>query len=295
VIQREGEEAYRRYQQLHLDKPLGPGVAFPFIKRLLSFNDLAEVEEGRLVEVIVLSRNDPDTGLRVMRSVAHHGLDITRAVFTQGRSPYQFMPALHMSLFLSANESDVREAVHEGLPAGRVLDSAYLDDGSDGGDLRVAFDFDGVLADDASERVMQESGLAQFIAHETANLVSPHSPGPLRDLLKEINKIQRREEQRKLRQPDYAIRLRVSIVTARSAPAHERAVASLKQWGVTVNDAFFLGGIDKSAVLRILRPHIFFDDQKRHLETASLDVPSVHVPFGVLNAYEAPSGTGSAV
>jgi 5'-nucleotidase len=283
VFQREGEEAYRRYQQLNLDKPLGPGVAFPFIKRLLSFNDLAEVDEGRLVEVIVLSRNDPDTGLRVMRSVAHHGLDITRAVFTQGRSPYQFMPALHMSLFLSANDSDVREAVREGLPAGRVLDSAHLDD--DGGELRVAFDFDGVLADDASERVMQERGLAQFIAHETANLVSPHNPGPLRDLLKEINKIQRREEQRKLRQPDYPIRLRVSIVTARSAPAHERAVASLKQWGVTVNDAFFLGGIDKSSILRILRPHIFFDDQKRHLEMASLDVPSVHVPFGALNAH----------
>lgn len=284
VFQREGEEAYRRYQQQHLDKPLGPGVAFPFIKRLLSFNDLAETDEGRLVEVIVLSRNDPDTGLRVMRSVAHHGLDITRAVFTQGRSPYRFMPALRMSLFLSANDRDVREAVRDGLPAGRVLDSAYLDD--DGGDLRIAFDFDGVLADDASERVMQESGLAQFIAHETANLVTPHNPGPLRDLLKEVNKIQRREEQRKLVDPGYAIRLRVSIVTARSAPAHERAVASLKQWGVTVNDAFFLGGVDKSAVLRILRPHIFFDDQRRHLETASLDVPSVHVPFGVLNAYQ---------
>jgi 5'-nucleotidase len=294
VFQREGEEAYRRYQRQNLDKPFVPGVAFPFIKRLLSFNDLAEADEGRLVEVIVLSRNDPDTGLRLMRSVAHHGLDITRAVFTQGRSPYRFMPALHMSLFLSANESDVREAVRAGLPAGRVLESAYLADadhddaggGDDaaGGDLRIAFDFDGVLADDASERVMQESGLAQFIAHETANLVSAHNPGPLRDLLKEINKIQRREERRRLLQPDYAIRLRVSIVTARSAPAHERAVESLRQWGVTVNDAFFLGGIDKSSVLRILRPHIFFDDQKRHLEPASPQVPSVHVPFGLLNA-----------
>src|SRR5262249_14922305 len=152
-------------------------------------------------------RNDPETGLRVMRSVAHHELDITRAVFMQGRSPYRFMPALHMSLFLSADDRDVREAVGEGLPAGRVLDSAYLDDAS--GELRIAFDFDGVLASDDSERIMQEVGLEGFMAHETANVVSPHNPGPLQGFLKEINKIQRREEQRKLHDPNYVIRLRV--------------------------------------------------------------------------------------
>ncbi|GIH21560.1 5'-nucleotidase [Rugosimonospora africana] len=283
VFRNEGEESYRRYQQANLSRPLRGGVAFPFIKRLLSLNDLAVTHDDPPVEVIVLSRNDPDTGLRVMRSIEYHELPITRAIFTQGRSPHQYMPALHMSLFLSANDQDVREAVEKGLPAGRVLESAYLDDDHDG-DLRIAFDFDGVLADDASERVMQEEGLARFMDYETANLVSPHTPGPLQDFLREINKIQRLEENRKLTDPQYSIRLRVSIITSRSAPAHERAVASLKSWGVTVNDAFFLGGIDKGAIVKILRPHIFFDDQEGHLRSTSLAAPSVHVPFGVLNA-----------
>ena len=147
VFAREGEEAYRNYQETHLDEPLAPGVAFPFIQRLLSLNDLAGTDD-RLVEVIVLSRNDPDTGLRVMRSIAKYELGITRAIFMQGRSPYHFMPALNMSLFLSANEQDVRNAVAQGRPAGQVLASAFTEDNSD--ELRIAFDFDGVLADDES-------------------------------------------------------------------------------------------------------------------------------------------------
>jgi 5'-nucleotidase len=280
VFVRDGEDAYRRYQEKHLDDPLAPGAAFPFIQRLLSLNDLGAADDP-LVEVIVLSRNDPDTGLRVMRSIAHHGLGISRAIFTQGRSPYRYMPALNMSLFLSANEQDVRKAVAQGRPAGQVLDSAYTDDDTD--ELRIAFDFDGVLADDESEQVMQERGLQDFHQHEVANVVTPLTPGPLRDFLAGINKIQRREAERRLVDGGYAHRVRVSIVTARSAPAHERAVASLRAWGVTVNDAFFLGGIDKGAVMKVLRPHIFFDDQKAHLRSTAQSVPSVHVPFGVVN------------
>lgn len=281
IFDRDGEEAYRRYQEEHLDAQLAQGTAFPFIRRLLSLNDLS-AEGDPLVEVIVLSRNDPDTGLRVMRSIASHGLPITRAIFMQGRSPYKFMPALNMSLFLSANENDVREAVAAGLPAGRVLHSSFVDDVEDR-DLRIAFDFDGVLADDESEKVYQVDGIDGFRAHETANVATPHDAGPLKDFLAKVNKIQRCEEERRRGDSGYRNRVHVSIVTARNAPAHERAVASLKAWGVTVNDAFFLGGIDKGAITEILRPHIFFDDQEVHLEGTARSAPSVHVPFGFVN------------
>jgi 5'-nucleotidase len=287
VFREQGEEAYRLYQQEHLDDTLHPGVAFSFIRRLLSLNDLAEAGDP-LVEVIVLSRNDPDTGLRVMRSVQAHGLQISRAVFMQGRSPYRFMPALSMSLFLSANQDDVREAVASGLPAGHVLGPAAEDDADDA-DLRIAFDFDGVLANDASERVYQAGGIEEFRAHEVANADVPHDPGPLRDFLAAVNRIQRREDDQRRQNPDYRIRVHVSIVTARNAPAHERAVRSLQQWGLRVNDAFFLGGIDKGAIMTVLRPHIFFDDQQIHLASTARTTPSVHIPFGQLN--EAPPTT----
>lgn len=259
----EGEQAYRAYQEAHLDDPFLPGVAFPFISRLLRLNDI-----GPLVEVIVLSRNSPDTGLRILRSAAHHGLTITRAIFTQGRAPHEFMPALNMSLFLSANEDDVRNASVAGLPAGQVLKSSFRDD--DDPALRIAFDFDGVLADDAAERVYQAGGLSSFQQHEATNVVTPLDPGPLRDFLAGINRIQRLAEDR----------IRVSVVTARSAPAHERAINSLKAWGLTVNDAFFLGGLQKAPILDVLKPHIFFDDQRRHLIQT---VPCVHIPFGITN------------
>ncbi|MFH8698860.1 5'-nucleotidase [Streptomyces chartreusis] len=184
----------------------------------------------------VLSRKDPDTGLRVMlRSIESHGLAISRAMFMQGRSPYRFMPALNMSLFLSANETDVREAVALGLPAGRVLGPAAADD-TDDQDLRIAFDFDGVLAGDSSELVFQAGGIEGFRSHETINAATPHDPGPLRDFLASLNRLQRREEEQRTQHPDYKIRVRVSLVTARNALAHERAVRSLKGWGVTRQD-----------------------------------------------------------
>ncbi|MFE3409603.1 5'-nucleotidase [Streptomyces mirabilis] len=280
VFREQGEEVYRAYQEKHLDDTLGTGVAFPFIRRLLSLNDLSP--EDPLVEVIVLSRNDPDTGLRVMRSIESRGLKISRAIFMQGRSPYHFMPALNMSLFLSANATDVREAVALGLPAGRVLGPAAAD-GTDDQDLRIAFDFDGVLADDASEQVFQSDGIEGFRSHETVNAATPHDPGPLRDFLASLNRVQRREEEQRTKDPDYKMRVHVSLVTARNAPAHERAVRSLKGWGVTVNDAFFLGGIDKSTIMQVLKPHIFFDDQVSHLAGTSRSTPSVHIPFGKIN------------
>ena len=286
VFRRDGEQKYREYQRDHLDDALGPGVAFPFIRRLLALNDLSRDE--RLVEVVVLSRNDPETGLRVMRSVEHHGLDITRAIFMQGRSPYRFMEPLRMSLFLSANGADVREAIRMGFAAGRVVGRA-ADDGravdDDGGtDLRIAFDFDGVLADDSSERIYQEGTLEAYQANESALADVPLPKGPLAAFLEKINHIQRIEDAKHDADPGgYERRVRVAVVTARSAPAHERAINSIHQWGLRVNDAFFLGGIDKGPVLGVLQPHIFFDDQRRHVDTASRSTPSVHIPFGELN------------
>lgn len=291
IFRSQGEAEYRRFQQQHLAEPLEKGIAFSFVKRLLSLNNLAaDPLEDPLVEVVLLSRNDPDTGLRVMKSIAHYGLKITRAIFLQGKSPYAYISALNISLFLSANQADVREAIHCNFPAGHVLNSAIIDDDDDDM-LRIAFDFDGVLADDEAEAVMQRSNddLAQFHAHETRNVMQPHNPGPLKEFLVRIAKIQAIEEECKKTDINYRNRLRVSIVTARSAPSHERALNTLKSWGVIANDAFFLGGIEKGKVLAVLRPHIFFDDQSGHLLSSSTVVPSVHIPFGVRNIEQHPT------
>ncbi len=280
VFRAHGEEEYRKFQERNLDNPLPKGIAFPFIKRLLSVNDLNPSDP--LVEVVLLSRNDPDTGLRVMKAIEHYGLGITRAIFMQGRSPYEYIPALNIALFLSGNKPDVDAAIRMGHPAGQVLDSKFDDDDEDKS-LRIAFDFDGVLAGDESEAVMQVSGLTEFHAHEVKNVMQPHNPGPLKEFLVRISKIQSAEEEHKRSNPGYENRIRVSIVTARNAPSHERALNTLKNWGVMANDAFFLGGIEKGRVLGVLKPHIFFDDQSGHLKSASAVVPSVHIPFGVTN------------
>jgi len=282
VFRRDGEAQYRRYQEQHLDVPLGKGIAYPFIKRLLALNDLRGDPEDPLVEVVLLSQNDPDTGMRVMKTIGHYGLNMTRAIFTQGRSPYEYIPALNIALFLSADKQHVDAAIKAGYPAGQVLDSKFDDDESDD-NLRIAFDFDGVLAGDESEAVMQSGGLGSFHAHEVINVTQPHNPGPLKEFFVRIARIQAAEEQHKLANPRYENRLRVSIVTARNAPSHERALNTLKSWGVMANDAFFLGGIEKRRVLQVLKPHIFFDDQSGHLKSTSTVVPSVHIPFGVTN------------
>jgi 5'-nucleotidase len=282
VFRSKGEEEYRKFQENNLDSPLPKGIAFPFIKRLLSLNDLNPDSTDPLVEVVLLSRNDPDTGLRVMKTIQHYGLGMTRAIFMQGRSPYEYIPALNIALFLSGNKSDVDAAIKSGFPAGQVLDSKFNDD-EDDKTLRIAFDFDGVLAGDESESVMQASGLSEFHAHEVKNVMQPHNPGPLKEFLVRMARIQSIEESHKKNNPEYKNRIRVSIVTARNAPSHERALNTLKSWGVMANDAFFLGGIEKGKVLAVLKPHIFFDDQSGHLKSASAVAPSVHIPFGVTN------------
>lgn len=282
VFMSQGEAEYRKFQEKNLNHPLPKGIAFPFIKRLLSLNDLSIDPSDPLVEVVLLSKNDPDTGLRVMKTIEHYRLGMTRAIFMQGKAPYEYIPALNIALFLSGNKQDIDAAISAGYPAGQVLDSTFIDDESDK-TLRIAFDFDGVLAGDESESVMQASGLHEFHAHELKNVTEAHNPGPLKDFLVRISKIQSDEERHKTANPSYENRIRVSIVTARNAPSHERALNTLKGWGVMVNDAFFLGGIEKGKVLGVLKPHIFFDDQSGHLKSASKVVPSVHIPFGVTN------------
>jgi 5'-nucleotidase len=282
VFRTKGEEGYRKYQSENVDNPLDKGVSFSFIKRLLSLNNLSDnPETDPLVEVVLLSRNDPDTGLRVMKSIEHHKLPISRAIFMQGKSPYEYIPALSISLFLSGNSSDIKEAIRMGYSAGHVLKSTIVDE--DDNDLRIAFDFDGVLADDESEAVMHNASLSEFHEHETKNVLQPHNPGPLKEFLVKISDIQKLEEQKKWDEPEYKNRLRVSIVTARNAPSHERALNTLKEWGVMANDAFFLGGVDKGLILGVLKPHIFFDDQSGHLDSTSSVAPSVHIPFGIKN------------
>lgn len=277
----EGEEAYRVYQRKNQNVTLSPGVAFPFIKRLLAVNALSP--DDPLVEVILMSRNDPDTGMRVMESIKAHNLDITRSVFLQGRSPHRYIQALSISLFLSANDIDVRQAITAGYPAGTVLDTKFVDEPGDE-ELRIAFDFDGVLADDQAEAVYQIAhNVDAFHAHEQKLVKVPHNPGPLAPFLKKLAAVQAREEEKASKDASYKKRLRVAIVTARNAPSHERVINTMRNWNIMVNEAFFLGGVEKKRILEVMKPHIFFDDQQYHLKAAAPFLPCVHVPFGVRN------------
>ena len=280
----EGPEAYRSYQEAKRDDILGKGVAFPFIRRFLNINRCFPLDAP--VEVVLLSRNSPETGLRVMRSIAHYGLDISRAAFMNGGTPYSYLPAFNASLFLSAHEEDVKQAIAIDYPAGLVLPSKIADPDDDV-ELRVAFDFDGVLADDESETVFKHSGLAQFHAHETLHMARPHQPGPLADMFQKLAMMQRLEDVAQRRDPAYRKIVRIAIITARSAPSHERVVTTLRSWGVSADETFFLGGMEKARVLSVFRPHIFFDDQLTHLSSGpGGTIPMVHVPFGVANRRE---------
>ncbi|HGE6045656.1 TPA: 5'-nucleotidase, partial [Vibrio cholerae] len=277
-----GAKAYKEYQESHLNEVLKKGVAFPFIKRFLNINNHFKKQEP--VEVVLLSRNSAATGKRVFRSIQHYGLNITRAAFMEGKSPFEYVPAFNASLFLSANEEDVRKAIDAGYPAGVVLPSESIND--DGGDeLRVAFDFDGVIADDESESVFKKDGkLDDFHAYEVANSHIPHQPGPLADLFQKLSFMQKLEDKEVEKNINYQRILRISIVTARNAPSHERVITTLEHWGVEANETFFLGGMEKDRILSRLKPHMFFDDQRSHLKSSAGDIPMVHIPFGIANS-----------
>ncbi len=281
IFRENGMEEYRKYQKEHRSEELEKGVAFPFIKRFLNLNNVFKDEKP--VEVILLSRNTPETGLRVFNSIKSYELDITRAAFLSGKSPHSYIPAFNVSLFLSADSQDTRRAVDAGYPAGTVIPSIFQDEETDS-ELRIAFDFDGVIADDEAETVYQTShDLSQFHTSESNKVSTPHNPGPLKELLIKLSLLQKLEKQKKLNNGDYSRLLRIAIVTARNAPAHERLVTTLTEWQVEPDETFFLGGIDKTRILEILKPHVFFDDQKSHLESSAKKIPSVHIPFGIMN------------
>ncbi|MFP5042918.1 5'-nucleotidase [Parasediminibacterium sp. JCM 36343] len=281
IFKNEGLEKYRQFQLDHKNKTLEKGLAFPFIKRYLNINKVYKLETP--VEVILLSKNSPEAGNRIFKSIQEHGLDISRAAFTSGGAPYRYIPAYNISLFLSTNEKDVINAIESRYAAGRIIKTKVTDDNDDT-ELRVAFDFDGVIADDQSEKVFQATQqLDIFHKHETEHLTEAHNPGPLGDFFKKLSALQGLEAKKALNNPDYKRILKTAIVTARNAPSHERAINTLNEWGVTVDEMFLLGGIEKKRVLEILKPHLFFDDQMTHLNPELENIPLVHIPFGVTN------------
>ena len=278
-----GYAKYLKYQRKNQSTPLKHGIAFPFIKRLLKINDRFPTKKP--IEVVLLSKNDADTGMRVFNSIKFHNLDITRAGFLSGKSPIKYIPAFNAALFLSANAEDVKEAVTAGYPAGTVLGTPHENDDSDGDELRIAFDFDGVIVDDQAEKVFQANhDLDQFHESEVAHANQPMDPGPLFNLFRRLSVFQRFDRLKEQKDPNYKRFLRISIVTARSAPAHERAIKTLQKWKMHVDEAFFLGGVEKRRILEAMKPHIFFDDQLTHpMSSSGINIPSVHIPFGITN------------
>jgi 5'-nucleotidase len=266
--------AYETLQRSRLNVAAKPGVAFALIRKLLALN--AGVH--RRVEVVLLSRSDPISGLRAFRSCAEHGLVIERGVFTNGRAPFGYLHALNASLFLSANQGDVRDALAAGFPAARVLPESAHMASTYPDEIRIAFDGDAVLFSDEAERVFQAKGLQGFVSHELDNKDLPLADGPLKPLLEALHKLQ------KLADDGVKPRIRTALVTARSAPAHERAIRTLMAWNIEIDEAMFLGGLDKGAFLREFEPDFFFDDQIRHCESARAVTATGHVVSGIVNA-----------
>jgi 5'-nucleotidase len=271
IYESEGVEAYRQYQIDHEDEILPPGDAFPLVEKLLNLN--GNLGQAR-VEVVLVSRNSADTGLRVFNSVAHHGLGISRAAFVGGRSPYPYLAAFGSHLFLSTHAEDVRGALGAGFAAATILSGGPRRAASP--ELRIAFDGDAVLFSDESERVYQQAGLEAFQQHEKDSARELLGGGPFKPFLAALNRLQREF-------PEEQCPIRTALVTARSAPAHERVIRTLRNWDIRLDESLFLGGLDKSAFLEAFAADVFFDDQTGHCERASQVVATGHVPHGVSN------------
>lgn len=271
VFEQSDDHAYMQLQRERLHVPAKPGVAFSLVKKLLAFNE----PESQRVEVVILSRNDPVSGMRVFRSAQHYGLAIQRGNFTRGEAPWRYLKPLHANLFLSTHLSDVRAALAAGVPAAQVYPhSAHASDAHPT-EVRIAFDGDAVLFSDEAEQVYQSGGLTAFQKHEMDKVAQPLPDGPFKPLLVALHRLQQAQIPH--------IRIRTALVTARSAPAHERAILTLMNWNIEVDEAMFLGGLDKGEFLREFEPDFFFDDQTGHIESAARHVPSGHVASGVRN------------
>jgi 5'-nucleotidase len=264
------DRAYMRLQLERLDRAAKPGVAFSLVNKLLAFN----VDTPR-VEVVILSRNDPVSGMRVFRSAQHYGLPVQRGVFTRGESPWRYLRPLNANLFLSTNEADVRSALGAGVPAARVYPHSARASSAHPNEVRIAFDGDAVLFSDEAERVFRHGGLDAFQAHERDHSATPLAAGPFKPLLEALQMLQQK--------PADGMRIRTALVTARSAPAHERAIRTLMDWNVEIDEAMFLGGLAKGEFLREFEPDFFFDDQTGHVDSAAAHVPAGHVASGVSN------------
>jgi 5'-nucleotidase len=269
IFVEQGVDAYQRYQIEHEDEILAPGPAYALAKKLLRLNR----PDKQYVEVLLLSRNSADTGLRVFNSIKHYGLDITRAAFTKGEPTSRYVPAFGSHLFLSADTEDVKRALDDGYAAATIFPSVFRNETDE---LRIAFDGDAVLFSDEAERVYQEKGLAAFSRSESDAALQPLMGGPFKDFLAGLHRIQADF-------PEDASPIRTALVTARSAPAHERVIRTLRAWNIRIDEALFLGGLDKGEFLRAFGADIFFDDQRTHVESASKHVATGHVPHGIAN------------
>ncbi|MCC7058929.1 MAG: 5'-nucleotidase [Burkholderiaceae bacterium] len=280
VFERDDDAAYMTLQRERLDVSAQPGVAWALVRKLLRFDPPGRSEAQRRVEVVVVSRNDPVSGLRVFRSAQQAGLRLERGVFTRGRAPWRYLAPLKANLFLSANGDDVAAALDAGIPAARVFPESVKASESHPEEVRIAFDGDAVLFSDESERVFQAGGLDAFQRHEAEHAARPLPPGPFKPLLEALDRLQREDD---LPGAQARMRIRTALVTARSAPAHERAIRTLMDWGIEVDEAMFLGGLEKGPFLRAFEPDFFFDDQTGHCESAARSGPAGHVPAGVAN------------
>ena len=269
VFEQANDRAYMQLQLERLEVPARPGVAFSLVKKMLAFND----EKEPRIEVVILSRNDPVSGMRVFRSAQHYGLPILRGSFTRGQSPWRYLKPLKANLFLSTHLSDVRAALDAGVPAAQVYPHSAHASESHPHEIRIAFDGDAVLFSDEAERVYQSQGLSAFQQHEKDRASQPLSAGPFKPLLEALHRLQLEGTPR--------MRIRTALVTARSAPAHERAIRTLMNWNIDIDEAMFLGGLDKGEFLREFEPDFFFDDQTGHIESAAQHVPAGHVASGV--------------
>ncbi|MBM7059399.1 5'-nucleotidase [Pseudomonas sp. UL073] len=271
IYESEGVEAYRQYQIDHEEETLAPGDAFPLVEKLLALND--RLQQAR-VEVILVSRNSADTGLRAFNSIQHYKLGISRAAFVGGRSPDPYLAAFGCHLFLSTHAEDVRNALGSGFGAATILSGGPRRAAST--ELRIAFDGDAVLFSDESERIYQKGGLDAFQSHERDSARELLGGGPFKPFLAALHSLQQEF-------PSEACPIRTALVTARSAPAHERVIRTLREWNIRLDESFFLGGLEKSAVLEAFGADVFFDDQLGHCEKARERVATGHVPHGISN------------
>ncbi|MGX5174471.1 5'-nucleotidase [Aliikangiella sp. IMCC44653] len=273
IYMEQGVEAYSKYQIENEDQPLQPGAAFPLVKKLLSLNQ--DKRDNPVVEVVLLSRNSADTGLRIFNSIKHYGLEISRAAFSSGRSPYRYVSAFATHLFLSTDPTDVRAALQDGFAAATILPRPSPSEEASV-ELRFAFDGDAVIFSDESEQIYKQQGLQAFTENETAAANKPLAGGPFKNFLAALHRLQK----------EYSVDecpIRTALVTARSAPAHERVIRTLRQWDIRIDEALFLGGLSKGQFLKSYGADVFFDDQSSHCHDAVEHVATGHVPHGVAN------------